>query len=519
MGKQVIKLLLVDDDEDDYIFTRDLLLQVKESDFNLQWVSSYEAAQTAIKSVSYDAYLIDYCLGSHNGLELMQEAIKNGCKTPVIFLTGQTDEGIDLKLIKAGAMDYLVKGQITASLLYRSIRYAIERAQTLEALHHSEDRVRQIDKMDAIGRLAGELAHDFNNLLTIIISYSDMLTMRLEKETPLYRFAEHILKAGEQAALLTQQLLTVSRRQRLQPKVFDLNSAITEMAKVLRRSISKEIKINTIVNSTSAYVNLDAHQIEQVVMHLANNARDAMPYGGKLTIEITNQEITPLSLMVKEGLVPGNYVLLIVSDNGYGMDKDIKSHIFEPFFTTKEKHKATGLGLAISYGIIKQSGGHIEVLSELGKGTTFKIYLPQATAPLQAHEWSTIEVNHHPASETILLVEDEINVREMISYTLKIEGYKVLEACHGWDALRICEEHNGEIDLLVTDVVMPHMNGSEIAKRLMALRPNMKVLYMSGYVDKAIEVMEQDSNFLEKPFTIDMLMHKVRNVLDFSIHN
>jgi two-component system cell cycle sensor histidine kinase/response regulator CckA len=382
-----------------------------------------------------------------------------------------------------------------------------------------EEQLRQAQKMEAIGQLAGGVAHDFNNLLTVITGYSDLATRKLQREDPLRRNIEEIKKAGDRAASLTRQLLAFSRKQVLQPKVLDLNAVISELEKMLRRLIGEDVELRTALESGLGSIKADPGQIEQVIMNLAVNARDAMPAGGKLLIETENVSLSEEYAGQHIAVTPGSYVMLAVSDTGTGMDEKTKARIFEPFFTTKELGKGTGLGLSTVYGIVKQSGGSLWVYSEVGRGTTFKVYLPRVDENAQEYRQATDTGEVLQGTETILLAEDEEIVRTLAREILESYGYQVLEAANGGAALLICERHTGAIDLLITDVIMPEMSGRELSERLSQLRPAMKVLYMSGYTDDAIihqGVLDTGANFIQKPFSPDALAQKVREVLDKS---
>jgi PAS domain S-box-containing protein len=380
-----------------------------------------------------------------------------------------------------------------------------------------EDQLRQSQKMEAVGKLAGGVAHDFNNLLTAINGYSELSMRRLDEGDPLYRNLSLIKKAGDRAASLTRQLLAFSRKQILKPAVLDLNNAIVEMNKMLQRLIGEDIDLLIGLTPDLGKVKADPSQIEQVLMNLAVNARDAMPMGGKLTIETSNVEIDREYINRQVSVRPGHYILLAVSDNGCGMNLQTQERIFEPFFTTKEVGKGTGLGLSTVYGIVKQSGGHVWVYSEVGIGTTFKVYLPRVDAPSEEAVVSTVETKLQIGTETVLLVEDEEIVRSMTREILQESGYQVLSAEHAEDALQVVGEHSGPIHLLLSDVVMPGLSGRELAEQLAPLRKEMKVLYMSGYTDDAIVhhgVLEEGTAFIEKPFTPLTLSRKVREVLN-----
>jgi PAS domain S-box-containing protein len=380
-----------------------------------------------------------------------------------------------------------------------------------------EEQLRQSQKLEAVGRLAGGVAHDFNNLLTVITGYSDLSLRRLDKDNPLRSNLEEIRKAGERAASLTRQLLAFSRKQVLQPKVLQLNAIVADVDKMLRRLIGEDIDPLSLLEPSLGQIMADPGQIEQVILNLAVNARDAMPQGGKLTIETANVYLDEHYVKRHTSILPGNYVMLAVSDTGCGIDAETQVRMFEPFFTTKEQGKGTGLGLSTVYGIVKQSGGNIWVYSEVGKGTTIKIYLPRVDEVVVREETHDAATEMPQGRETVLLTEDEEQVRQMIRMILEMNGYHVLEATSGKEALAIYKEHEGQINLIMTDVVMPEMSGRELAQSLEVLHPGIKVLYMSGYTDDAIVrhgLLYQEIAFLQKPFTPEALMRKVREVLD-----
>jgi two-component system cell cycle sensor histidine kinase/response regulator CckA len=380
-----------------------------------------------------------------------------------------------------------------------------------------EEELRQSQKMEAVGRLAGGVAHDFNNLLTVINGYSELSLRRLQPDDALTFNLEEIKRAGSRAASLTRQLLAFSRKQVLQPKVLDLNEVISELEKMLQRLIGEDIDLRTALTPELRRVNADPGQIEQVIMNLVVNARDAMPNGGKLTIQTENVYLTEDYDRHRLAVKPGLYAMIAVSDNGSGMNDETKANIFEPFFTTKELGKGTGLGLSTVYGIVKQSMGTIWVYSEVGLGTTFKVYLPCVEGEFDDRQASQTRQVIALGSETILLVEDDEMVRGLTRTVLEQSGYKVIQAANGAEALLICEQYADPIHLLLTDVVMPGMSGRAVADRLKTLRPQMLVLYMSGYTDDAIVhhgVLNEGVNFIEKPFATAALARKVREVLD-----
>ncbi|MBI2678389.1 MAG: PAS domain S-box protein [Candidatus Koribacter versatilis] len=384
--------------------------------------------------------------------------------------------------------------------------------------HNLEEQLRQSQKMEAVGRLAGGVAHDFNNLLTVIKGYSELLLDGYGEADPRRAEVEEIRKAADRAGALTRQLLAFSRQQVLAPKTLNLNQVVQSMDALLRRLLGESIELSALLGEGVGQVRADPGQLEQVVMNLAINARDAMPRGGKLTLGTANAEIDELYAREHPTITPGRYVLLAVSDSGVGMDADTQAHIFEPFFTTKEQGKGTGLGLSTVYGIVKQSGGDIWVYSEIGVGTTFKVYLPRVDAPAEAVPGRAVPVAHREGgTETVLVVEDEAGVRALVRKFLERSGYRVLEAASGDQALAMAEKERGKIHLLLTDVVLPRMSGSELSKRLVQARPEMRVLYMSGYTDDAIVhhgVLSAGAAFVQKPFTADSLARKIREILD-----
>jgi PAS domain S-box-containing protein len=393
-----------------------------------------------------------------------------------------------------------------------------ERMEAEQALRRSEESLRQSQKMEAVGQLAGGVAHDFNNLLTAISGYADLSLFRLREADPISRNIKEIRNAAERASSLTRQLLAFSRQQVLQPKILDLNAVVSEMGKMMQRILGEHIQLTIRLGQPLGHVKADPGQIEQVLMNLLVNARDAMPRGGTITIDTQNYSIDTLYASQNVDVRPGHYVVLSVSDNGSGMTEEVRQRIFEPFFTTKEVGKGTGLGLSTVYGIVKQSGGFIWVYSELGKGTIFKIYLPQVDDLVSSEKKEAgIDDETLQGTETVLLVEDEPMVRALTRDILEMCGYHVLEAGDGGEAVSLCEGYEGEIELLLTDVVMPGMSGKELAKALTPLRPRMKVIYMSGYTDDAVsphEVLDGGAAFLQKPFTPAALLRRLRETLD-----
>jgi len=380
-----------------------------------------------------------------------------------------------------------------------------------------EDQFRQAQKMDAFGQLAGGVAHDFNNLLTIINGYSEMLIESLPKSDPSRELIEEIHKAGERSAGLTRQLLAFSRQQVLATQILNLNDVVANTDKMLKRLIGEDIRLTTTFETRPWEVLADPGQVEQVLLNLVVNARDAMPKGGRLTIEIKNVVLDESYVITRKDARAGRHILLSVADTGSGIPPALLAKIFEPFFTTKERGKGTGLGLATVFGIVKQSGGHVGVYSEVGLGTTFKVYLPQAEQSSKRSKAPSRILPPPRGTETILLAEDEAAVRALTRTILSGCGYRVLESVDGEDAVRVAAAHGGPIHLLVTDVVMPGAGGRVVAEQLVEQYPALRVIYVSGYTDDAIirhGVLREGVNFLQKPFTPAALARKVRDVLD-----
>lgn len=440
-----------------------------------------------------------------------------------VYRTGQPAKQLDAEIIRKDGTKRivdlsvsLIKNNYGQPIGFRGIvRDITERKKAEREFAELQEQLRQAQKMEAIGQLAGGIAHDFNNALTLIRTCSQLALSELKEGDPIREKFEMINKATEQSANLTRQLLVFSRRQVMEMKVIDLNNLIKEMDKMLRRIIGEDIELVNVLAEDLGRVRVDPGQMEQVIINLAVNARDAMPQGGRLTMETSNVHLDENYINGHIGVNPGNYIRLMVSDTGMGMTPEVKRRIFEPFFTTKEKGKGTGLGLSTVYGIVKQSGGYIYVYSEPGMGATFKIYLPRVDEALEEEQTTPKEMPR--GGETVLVVEDEPDVRTLIVQILRKQGYKVIEAASGSEAFEACAKYEGKINLLLTDVVMPGMSGRELAERLSLWQPDMKVLYMSGYTDDAMiryGVLEAGVNFMQKPFSMEALSQKVRQVLD-----
>lgn len=390
-------------------------------------------------------------------------------------------------------------------------------AEDVTARKSLELQLIQAQKMEAVGRLAGGVAHDFNNLLTAINGYSQLALQRIDARDPLYRDIEEVHKAGQRAATLTRQLLAFSRKQVLQPRVISLNAVVMDVERLLKRLIGEDVELATVLAPDLGSVRADPGQVEQVLVNLAVNARDAMPNGGRLLLETSNVELDAADPRAPADLKPGRYVLVVVTDTGTGIPDPVKEHLFEPFFTTKEPGKGTGLGLATVHGIVRQSGGHIAVESEAGRGAKFRIYLPRVDVPPEPAPRPGGGKEAWRGQETVLLVEDEPAVRALTKAVLTQAGYTVLEARRGEEALLIRQNHPGTIHLVLSDLVMPGLNGLELVRRLREETPGLRVLFMSGYTDAAIMnagVLRPDVPFLSKPFTTEALLRGVRDALD-----
>lgn len=414
-----------------------------------------------------------------------------------------------------GRGEVLLNGQGKPIRMFGTVQDITETRRAEEALRRSEEQLRQSQKMEAVGRLAGGVAHDFNNLLTVIEGYCGLSLQEMTETHPLFKHTQEILRAAERASSLTGQLLAFSRKQFLQPRVLQLNEVVQKMEKMLRRLIGEDVELSTAFDAALGRVQADPSQIEQVILNLAVNARDAMPRGGKLTIKTANITVDQKSSFRNRVLEPGEYVMLAISDNGLGMTDDVKAHLFEPFFTTKGLGKGTGLGLATCYGIICQSGGDIRVYSEPNSGTTFKIYLPRTDAV--AEPAASADPKLIPGgTESILVVEDDAAVRKLAVVILRGRGYQVQESNNAFEALELIRK-NSRFDLVITDVIMPQMSGKELCDQIKGQLPQIRVLLMSGYTDDALAhhgVLDEELSFLEKPFSPARLARKVREVLD-----
>lgn len=482
-------------------------------------VDNREAFVKAIASKKFDLILSDYSLPSFDGLSALTYAQETCPEIPFIFVSGNIGEESAIESLKRGATDYILKDRLLR--LVTSVKRALREVELRREHKQLEERLRQSQKMEAIGQLAGGVAHDFNNLLTVINGYSEILASKIDRDHELWFNLNEILKAGKRASSLTRQLLAFSRRQVIQPKVLSLNELILDMNNMLRRLIPETIELLVIPGDQLPLVKVDPGQIQQVIMNLLVNAVDAIEKAGKIIIETKHLHLTEAYTDSNENLAPGHYVLLVVSDTGTGIKDEIKTRIFEPFFTTKET-KGTGLGLATSFGIVRQNGGHMTVYSEWGHGSAFKVYLPAMTSEHMKEEWSQnepeISLKSPQGSETILFVEDDDAIRNLSVMILAREGYLILQASDGEEAVKLIESHKGKtIHLICSDIVMPKLSGKELVDKIRKHDPKMKVLFTSGYTDNVIvrqEIMDASVDFINKPYTPRELLFKIREVLD-----
>jgi signal transduction histidine kinase/CheY-like chemotaxis protein len=649
-----VRVLLVDDDEDDYIITRDLISEIRDRQYQLEWVNNYDAALAALQRHAHDICLLDYRLGSRTGLELLQESQPFKSRLPMILLTGQGDHEIDVKAMKAGAADYLIKGQLDADKLERAIRYAIKGQQANERLRREHDlisrimetspvgivvadrmgkitfanlqaekilglakddiaqksrsvlnwqltdsegnllpgqasslkqildsgrlvhdacyainrgangesdapgrnrvlllvsgaplfdatgkidgmvvaveditervmmeaQLRQSQKMESVGQLAAGVAHDINNILTIIQGHAGLLLNTAALDADSTKSLKQIVAASERAAGFIRHLLMFSRKQIYRTKILDLNAVLHNLEYMLPRLLGEHITLEIRYGSDLPRIAADVAMIEQIVMNLVVNARDAMTKGGKLLIETSTVEINDAHLQLHPEAHVGRLVCLTVTDNGCGMESSVLQRIFEPFFTTKEVGKGTGLGLATVYGIVKQHRGWVEVQSKVGAGTVFKVFLPIASEAGQLSVASPTESEAvRGGRETILIVEDEKDLLELTREVLQQYQYRVLAASSGVEALRIWDEHNGQIDLLLTDVIMPGgVTGDELAAELKRRKPGLKTIYASGYTSAFVgrDFGQDEITFLAKPYQPHQVAQLIRDTLDAS---
>ena len=513
---RAIHVLLVEDSESDALLTA---RELRRSGYVVTFERVEDAAgmRHALDNDTWDLVISDWSMPTFGALAALSVLKERNLDLPFIVVSGTVGEETAIAALHAGARDFVVKGSLARLVpaVDRELRGSEARLRVQETLHMTEEKLRQSQKMEAVGRLAGGVAHDFNNALSVVLCYADIIVADLKPGDPLRADVEEIRLAATRAADLTRQLLAFSRQQVLAPRIIDLNQVVVGMSNMLRRLLGADVDLEVLPSANLWNVKADPGQMEQVLMNLVVNARDAMPSGGKLTIETKNFELLASDADTHHDVAPGSYVVLAITDNGIGMSSETQEQIFEPFFTTK--HKGSGLGLSTVFGIVRQSGGQIWVDSAPGVGTTFKVFLPKTAGTTELRPSDRPPSLSGGGTETILLVEDDEQVRVVASGILRRIGYRVLEAPNGGEALLLCEQHEGTIDLLLTDVVLPRMSGRELSERLAVLRSNMKVLFVSGYTDDSAMrhgVPDSEVAYLQKPFTPATLTKKIREVLD-----
>jgi len=484
-------------------------------------VDSQQTFLQALKDRRPDVILADYSLPGFDGLAALELAQQLAPDIPFLFVSATLGEELAIDAMHRGATDYVLKqrlGRLIPSM-HRALREREERTERWRAelaLRESERQLRQAQKMEAVGRLAGGLAHDFNNLLTVIMGHSQILLGEMGLHHPLRSKIAEMQKAGDRAAALIRQLLTFSRKQPAEPKVLNLNTVVIDFENMLRRLIGEDVELALTTSADDLRVKADPAQLEQILMNLIINARDAMPKGGRLTIETASSQLDASPMYHVTPLVPGAYVRLSVSDTGCGMPPEVQAHIFEPFFTTKEEGKGTGLGLSTVFGIVTQNGGGLDVTSKVGQGTRFDVYLPNMVMDVGSAATQDLSAQSIRGHETILLVEDDEGVRTLIRDELRKLGYRVFEARNGMEACLVATQHMGRLHLLVTDVVMPGMSGTELARHLRVIKPELRLLFMSGYTDDTnIGAGDPHSAYLQKPFMPETLAKTIRELLAF----
>jgi two-component system cell cycle sensor histidine kinase/response regulator CckA len=522
LGKP-LRALIVEDCEPDAEL---LLHELRQGGYDVtaERVQTAEAMRAALQREPWHIVLSDYSMPVFSAPAALAVLHEVSPETPFIIVSGTIGEETAVTSLKAGACDFLIKGRLARLVPaiereLREVELKRERARKQAAL---EEELRQSQKMEGIGRLAGGIAHDFNNMLTAIIGYSDMVLEQVGPNQSISNDVREIRKAADRAASLTRQLLAFSRKQTLRIAAVDLNDVITNTRDMLQRLIGEDVEVLLRLTSSSTRILADRTQLEQVLMNLATNARDAMPRGGKLTIETTAADISEVAAVAPLPATPGSYVRLRISDTGHGMSAATREHIFEPFFTTKPVGHGTGLGLATVYGVVQQLGGQITVTSEPDQGTTFSLYFMQATADVTQPAPARPHTSHASPSrngDVVLIVEDEGGVRQLAARVLKRHGYVVLEADSTVQALALIEQADHRLSLIISDVVMPTMDGPQLIARVREKQPGMKVLYMSGYAGETLARrggLEANARLLEKPFSASSLLESVKDILEQS---
>ncbi len=514
MNAEELRILFVEDSPQD-VELEERQLRKGGVVFHSLRVETRETLIRALTEFKPDLVISDYTLPRLDGLSALRIVREHSPQSPFIFVSGTIGEERAVASLKEGATDYVLKGSMQGFV--RAVERALREARNRAERRELEAQLRQSQKMEAVGRLANGVAHDFNNLLTVITGYTRLVLERIGNDDPSRADLREVLQAVDRAGDLTRQLLTLSRKQVVDVRSIDLNAVVVDMIGWFRRLIDSRIELVVLLDWKLGRTKADPRQIEQILLNLALNARDAMPRGGVLTVQTSNVEAGPGSAEPPPGIPAGPYVLLSVGDNGCGMSDEVRSHLFEPFFTTKDPGKGTGLGLSIVYGIVKQSGGGISVDSEVDRGTTFRVYLPRSEEPGRPPEVLPLAaVPSSRGGETILVAEDEEAVRRLMRSVLEEAGYVVIEAADGASAARQCSAWEGPVHLLLTDLVLPGMSGRELAEAARASRPDLQVLYTSGYLEEAgvhRAIAHLGIPFLPKPFTPEALVRRVREVL------
>lgn len=522
-----ISILIVDDDQST---RKSLSLIFKRKGYQVETAGTGKEALKKVKGKFFNLALLDIKLPDLDGVELLAMIKEIHPDIAVIMVTAYASVETAIQALNQGASFYITKplnmDEVLSTIkeVQEKQRLVLENRLLLQKIQQEfdqrqqlEEQIRQSQKMEAVGRLAGGMAHDFNNLLTVITGNCQLMMVDLDENDPLYKLAEQIETACSRAESLTRQLLAISRKQVLQPKVLNINQVVAKMEKMFKRLIREDIELVMVPDPKIGHIWADRGQVEQVFLNLVVNAKDAMPKGGKLTFLTKNIRLRE-SLNWEDMMIPpGAYIMVSVSDTGIGMDQATQTHMFEPFFTTKKEGEGTGLGLSTVYGIVKQSGGYIDVHSEPGRGTAFKLYFPVTDAAVEDSKDIKDPRDSLKGNETILVVEDEDVVRNLVCHVLRMHGYNVLEAPHGGSALLKCEGYAQTIHMILTDVFMPELSGRGLVERLKAYHLEMKVLYMSGYVDDTMfrhGLLEEGSHFIQKPFSPSDLLKKIRNILD-----
>lgn len=515
---QNIRILLLEESKADADLVSRELRRLKAA-YALRHVSVRDEFLRALDDFPPDLILSDYALPNFNGMTALSLAREKNPEVPFIFISGSIGEENAIEVLKGGATDYVLKSSIQRVL--PAVERALRETRDREERGRLQEQLRQSQKMETVGRLAGGVAHDFNNILTAISGYSHFLLAAMSADDPKRPDVEEIQKASKRASSLTRQLLTFSRQQIFHLELLDVSAVALEMEKMLRRLLGENMELDVRSAKNLGKVKADQGQLEQVILNLVVNASEAMPNGGKITLEAADIELGEDYARSHPEMQPGPHVMLSVSDTGSGMDSKILSQIFEPFFTTKQFGRGTGLGLSIVYGIVRQSRGGISVASQPGRGTTFKIYLPRAADSADSVDLSFVKKKAvpgtPPGSETVLLVEDDEIVQKVVGRILTGHGYRVLSPRTTDEALRLGREYKEDIHLLLTDIVMPGMRGYELARHISSARPAVKIIFISGYSETDAfkdELLRADANFVQKPIDSELLTRKVREALE-----